>query len=92
MVITGYRVQSVLRTYTRQLKKSKLLAQDEGDSSTADNGTTKVSISSEGKRKLIMDRLTSQVLENVYPKQDDQAGPAGGLYAKSDGPAAEGNQ
>ncbi len=92
MVITGYRVQSVLRTYARQLKKSKLLAPDQGDSGNSDSGMTKVSISSEGKRKLIMDRLTSQVLENVYSKQDDEAGPAGGLHANSDGPAAEGNQ
>lgn len=91
MVITGYQVQSVLRTYTRELTKSKLLAQNDDDSSGSDSGATKVSISSEGKRKLIMDRLTSQILENVCPKQDDEAGPAGSQPANSDGPVAEGN-
>ena len=91
MVITGYQVQSVLRTYTRELQKSKLRAQEEGESGSSENGTTKVSISSEGKRKLIMDRLTSQILENMCPKQDDEAGPAGSQSANSDGPVAEGN-
>jgi hypothetical protein len=92
MVITGYRVQSVLRTYTRQLTKSKLLAQEESDSNSSENGETRVSISNEGKRKLIMDRLTSQILENVRPKQDDETGSAGSLSAISDGSVSEGNQ
>ncbi len=92
MVITGYRVQSVLRTYTRQLKKSKLLVAGDGEESYSDNGDTKVSISTEGKRKLIMDRLTNQILDNMRPKQDDEAGSAGGLTANSDVPVMEGKQ
>ncbi|MCL5406009.1 MAG: hypothetical protein M1398_04700 [Deltaproteobacteria bacterium] len=92
MVITGYQVQSVLRTYTRQLKKSKLLAKEGRDSSTSDSGEAKISISDESKRKLIMDRLTSRILDNMCPKQDDEAGPAGRVSANSDGPVAEGNQ
>lgn len=92
MVITGYQVQSVLRTYTRQLKKSKLQAQESADSGGSESSGEKVSISSEGKRKLIMDRLTSQILENMCPKQDDEAGSAGRESAISDGPVAEGNK
>ena len=91
MVITGYQVQSVLRTYTRELTKSKLLAQEGNGSSDSGSGETRVSISSEGKRKLIMDRLTSQILENMCPKQDDEAGSAGSKSAISDEPVAEGN-
>ena len=44
MVITGYQVQSVLRTYTRQLKKSKLQAQEGVDSDGSESDAEKVSI------------------------------------------------
>lgn len=91
MVITDYRVQSVLRTYTRQLKRSKLLAKSGRNSGGADSSEEKVSISGEGKRKLMMDRLTSQVLEKMCPKQDNDAGPTGKESAVFDGPAVEGN-
>jgi hypothetical protein len=80
MVITDYRVQSVLRTYTRQLQRSKLLTTGGRDSGGADSGTEKVSISGEGKRRLMMDRMTSQVLEKIGPKQDDNVGPAGKTF------------
>ena len=76
MVITDYRVQSVLRTYTRQLQRSKLLETGR-DTGGADSSAEKVAISSEGKRMLMMDRLTSQVLDKMCPKQDDYSGPAG---------------
>ncbi len=76
MVITNYRVQSVLRTYTQQLQRSKLLATGGRDTSGADSSGETVSISGEGKRRLMMDRLTSQVLDKMCPKQDDYSGPA----------------
>lgn len=71
MVITDYRVQSVLRTYTRQLQRSKL-ASKAGRESGGETSTEKVSISDEGKRRLMMDRLTTQVLEKMYPKQEEE--------------------
>jgi hypothetical protein len=74
MVITDYRVQSVLRTYTRQLQRSKL-AKAERETNDSKPSVEKVSISDEGKRRVMMDRLTSQVLEQMYPKQDEGAGP-----------------
>jgi hypothetical protein len=67
MVITDYRVQSVLRTYTRQLQRSKLtdrLGDDEDRKMPAE----KVTISDEAKHQLVMDRMTSQVLGNAFPK------------------------
>jgi hypothetical protein len=74
MVITDFRVQSVLRTYTRQLQRSKLAKVDK-ESGDSKQSVEKVSISDEGKRRLMMERLTSQVLEQMYSKQDEVAGP-----------------
>lgn len=67
MVITDYRVQSVLRTYTRQLQRSKLSDQltDEEDRRMP---TERVTISDEARHRLVMERMTTQVLENAYPK------------------------
>jgi hypothetical protein len=67
MVITDYRVQSVLRTYTRQLQRSRLsdqLTDDEDRKVPAE----RVTISDEAKHRLVMERMTSQVLGNAYPK------------------------
>jgi hypothetical protein len=86
MVITNYRVQSVLRTYTRQLQRSNLTAKADREAGSGE----KVSISGEGKNRLMMDRVTSQVLEKMCPKQDD-SGPAGNKSVVDDGPVTEGN-
>ncbi len=73
MVITDYRVQSVLRTYTRQLQRSKLSNRVGKDSVDQKPSVEKVSISDEGKRLLMMERLTSQVFEKAYPKRENEA-------------------
>ncbi len=91
MVITDYRVQSVLRTYARQLQRSKLGGKW-GRDSEGEQGLEKVSISEEGKRRLMMDRLTSQVLKTVYPKQNEEAEAAEAGPGKKNGLATEGNQ
>lgn len=75
MIITDYRVQSVLRTYTRQLQRSKL-ANKGGRESGGEQSAEKVSISAEGKRRLMMDRLTSQVLDKINPRQSEETGAA----------------
>ena len=90
MVITNYRVQSVLRTYTRQLQRSNLTAKADRETGSGDSGREKVSISGEGKNRLMMDRVTSQVLEKMCPKQDD-SGPAGSNSVIDDGPVTEGS-
>ena len=76
MVITNYRVQSVLRTYSRELQRSKLAADANSESGSEDSCAEKVSISSEGQRRYLMDRMTSQVLEKMCPKQDNDVEPA----------------
>ncbi|MGQ9485436.1 MAG: DVU0524 family FlgM-associated protein [Desulfosoma sp.] len=63
MVITDYHVQSVLRTYTRQLQKSRLAAVFGGGERTEGVPEEKVTISEEARRRLIRDRVTNQVLE-----------------------------
>ncbi len=73
MVITDYRVQSVLRTYTRQLQRSKMAQKLSPESGDAKPHVEKVSISDEGRRRMMMERLTNQVFEKVYSKNDNGA-------------------
>lgn len=69
MVITDYRVQSVLRTYSKQLQRSKLSRKlDNSEDARASN--EKVTISEEARRHMIMDRVASQAFEQAYPKKN----------------------
>lgn len=69
MVITDYRVQSVLRTYSKQLQRSKLSRKLDGGDTKASN--EKVTISEEARRRMIMERVPSQAFEQAYPKQEE---------------------
>ncbi len=91
MVITNYRVQSVLRTYTRELQRSKLSEDANREAGSGDSSGEKVSISNEGEHRYMMDRMTSQVLEKMYPKQDNDVGPAINASRIDNGPVTEGN-
>ena len=91
MVITDYRVQSVLRTYTRQLQRSKITGKA-GRKADGESSAEKVSISDEGKRRLMMDRLTTQVLEKMYSKQEEETGTSDEESQTENVPATEGNQ
>jgi hypothetical protein len=91
MVITNYQVQSVLRTYTRELQRSQLSANAKGEAGSTDSGVEKVSISSKGQRMHMMNRMTSQVLEKMYLKQDNSVAPANNEPGVDDGPVTEGN-
>lgn len=73
MVITDYRVQSILRTYTRQLQRSKLAEKLNPESGDPRTNVEKVSISDEARRRLMMERLTSRVFEKVYSTNDNGA-------------------
>jgi hypothetical protein len=66
MVITDYRVQSVLRTYSRQLQRSKLARTlDFEDTKRAEE---KVTISEEARRRMIMEGVATQAFEQACPK------------------------
>jgi len=69
MVITDYRVQSVLRTYSKQLQRSRLMRTVDAEDPRMTR--EKVTISEEARRKAIMEQVTSQALEQAYPKQEE---------------------
>jgi hypothetical protein len=69
MVITDYRVQSVLRTYSKQLQRSKLMRKVDAEDPKVSK--EKVTISEEARRRAIMEQVTSQALEQAYPKQEE---------------------
>lgn len=72
MIITDYRVQSILRTYTRQLQRSKLAAtKTDRETGEQKQCAEKVSISDEARRRIMMERLTNQVFEKVYTKEGE---------------------
>ncbi len=73
MVITDYRVQSILRTYTRQLQRSKMAEKLKPESADSRANVEKVSISDEGRRRMMMERLTNQVFEKVYSNNENGA-------------------
>jgi len=64
MVITDYHVENVLRTYSRQLQRSKLVNQTVPEDRPLPS--EKVTISEEAKQRLLMDRVKSQALEHVH--------------------------
>jgi hypothetical protein len=66
VVITDYRVQSVLRTYSRQLQRSRLARQLDMDDNKQPE--EKVTISEEARRRMIMDRVATQAFEQAFPK------------------------
>jgi hypothetical protein len=64
MVITDYHVQSVLRTYTRQLLRAQLpSAGNQGERSLP---AVKVTISEEAQQRFLMDRIESQAVEQLH--------------------------
>jgi hypothetical protein len=69
MVITDYHVQSVLRTYSRQLQRAKLPVVDSNDGRP--RSAVKVSISEEAHQRLLMERIKSQALEQVQQYQSE---------------------
>jgi hypothetical protein len=69
MVITDYHVQSVLRTYSRQLQRAKLSMPDSNDGRP--RPAVKVSISEEAHQRLLVERIKSQALEQAQQYQSE---------------------
>ncbi|MEE4363648.1 MAG: DVU0524 family FlgM-associated protein [Desulfotignum sp.] len=64
MQIPSYQIQNVLKVYSRQLSQGKILNRNRsiaGNTLSADN----VSISSEGKRKAIIDKVAANIVEKI---------------------------
>ncbi|MGC8718551.1 MAG: DVU0524 family FlgM-associated protein [Thermodesulforhabdaceae bacterium] len=65
MIITDYRVKSVLRTYTRQLQKAKLPPAQSLDNEKLHPASEKVVISEEARQRLVMDQLAKHAMSKV---------------------------
>lgn len=62
MVISTYQVNNVLRVYGEQLRQNKLSdKQKDGDARSPD----KIDISSEAKRKAIVDKIASDIVDRI---------------------------
>ncbi len=63
MQIPSYQIQNVLKVYSRQLSQGKILTNkfNNAHSISADN----VTISSEGKRKAIIDKVAANIVEKI---------------------------
>lgn len=70
MIITDYRVKTVLRTYAKQLHKAKLARVDLQRESVP--STERVTISEEAKRRLVIDRLSQKALESTQTCNDEE--------------------
>ncbi len=64
MVITPYQVESVLRTYSRQLQRSRFA--DQASNEDRPMPSERVTISEAAKERLLMDRIKCQALEHVH--------------------------
>jgi hypothetical protein len=74
MQIPSYQIQNVLKVYSRQLSQGKILGKNKfatPDTVSADS----VSISSEGKRKAIIDKVASNIVDRIItegPKEKNE--------------------
>jgi methionyl-tRNA formyltransferase len=74
MQIPSYQIQNVLKTYSRQLSQGKILSRNKfgvADKVSADS----VTISSEGKRQTIIDKVAANIVEKIIndgPKAENE--------------------
>lgn len=74
MQIPSYQIQNVLKVYSRQLSQGKILSRNKfanANKVSADN----VTISSEGKRQAIIDKVASNIVDKIItegPKEKSE--------------------
>ncbi len=71
MQIPSYQIQNVLKVYSRQVSQGKILARNKSDSKTS--FTDSVSISMEGKRRSIIDRVTDDIVDKIITEGTSQS-------------------
>ncbi len=64
MQIPSYQIQNVLKVYSRQLSQGKILGKNKFATPNAVSADS-VSISSEGKRKAIIDKVASNIVDRI---------------------------
>lgn len=74
MIITDYHVKKVLRTYARQLQKSKLpseqLSKTDGNETSPLAAGERVVISEEARRRLVMEQLSKHAVSRIEREKD----------------------
>ncbi len=73
MHIPSYQIQNVLKVYSRQVSQGKILARNKNDSKTS--FTDSVSLSMEGKRRSIIDRVTNDIVDKIITEGASQSPP-----------------
>lgn len=74
MQIPSYQIQNVLKVYSRQLSQGKILSRNKAMNAakaSADN----VTLSSEGKRKAIIDKVAANIVDRIItegPKEKNE--------------------
>ncbi len=64
MQIPSYQIQNVLKVYSRQLSQGKILARNKAVGSSQTSADD-VSISAEGKRTAIIEKVTSSIVDRI---------------------------
>ncbi len=74
MQIPSYQIQNVLKVYSRQLSQGKILSRNKF-STVNQTSADSVTISSEGKRKAIIDKVAANIVDRIItegPKEKDE--------------------
>ncbi len=75
MQIPSYQIQNVLKVYSRQLSQGKILSKSKF-ANTGKISADSVTISSEGKRQAIIDKVASNIVDRIItegPKEKNEA-------------------
>jgi len=75
MQIPSYQIQNVLKVYSRQLSQGKILSKNKF-ANTGKISADSVTISSEGKRQAIIDKVASNIVDRIItegPKEKNEA-------------------
>ncbi len=75
MQIPSYQIQNVLKVYSRQLTQGKILSRSNKFGSDIKTSADSVTISSEGKRQAIIDKVATSIVDRIItegPKEKSE--------------------
>jgi len=76
MQIPSYQIQNVLKVYSKQLSQGKMLSRNNKFGVANKVSADSVSISSEGKRQTIIDKVAANIVDKIItegPKEENEA-------------------
>ncbi len=71
MHIPSYKIQNVLKVYSRQVSQGKILSRSKNGQKIISKDS--VSISSEGKRRAIIDKVTDDIVDKIITEGSSQS-------------------